>query len=80
MDAHKSKINEQQAWALVKDAKEVVIAKGQKTVQFAHVSEQQEDILKQMMGPSGNLRAPTLRIAGQFVVGFNAEMYSAIFK
>jgi hypothetical protein len=27
------------------------------------------------MGPSGNLRAPTLQIGDRFIIGFNAEMY-----
>ncbi len=28
------------------------------------------------MGPSGNLRAPTLRCGDDVIVGFNAELYS----
>lgn len=34
-------------------------------------------ILQQVIGPSGNLRAPTLRVGATFVVGFNADLYDA---
>ena len=38
-----------------------------------------EEQLKLMLGPTGNLRAPTLRLGKTLVVGFNEEMYSKIF-
>ena len=31
-----------------------------------------------MIGPSGNLRAPTLRVGTTLVVGFNDEMYDTV--
>ena len=38
-----------------------------------------EAILKAAMGPSGNLRAPTLRLKDRFVVGFHDDFYKATF-
>lgn len=35
------------------------------------------EILQHVMGPSGNLRAPTLRVNDEFLVGFNAETYNS---
>jgi hypothetical protein len=35
------------------------------------------DILQHVMGPSGNLRAPTLRVSDEFLVGFNADIYDS---
>jgi len=32
-------------------------------------------ILQHVIGPSGNLRAPTYRIKNKFIVGFNQEFY-----
>jgi arsenate reductase-like glutaredoxin family protein len=32
-------------------------------------------LLAQMIGPSGNLRAPTVRIGDTLVVGYNEEAY-----
>jgi hypothetical protein len=31
------------------------------------------------MGPSGNLRAPTLRCGNRILIGFHEELYSALF-
>tara|TARA_B100000408_G_C10231267_1_gene195290 strand:+ start:190 stop:336 length:147 start_codon:yes stop_codon:yes gene_type:complete len=38
-----------------------------------------EEILKDVIGPSGNLRAPTWRVATEFIVGFNPELYQEMF-
>jgi arsenate reductase-like glutaredoxin family protein len=37
------------------------------------------EVLKLILGPTGNLRAPTLRCGKKLIVGFNDEMYEAIF-
>ena len=39
----------------------------------------QEEILKLVLGPTGNLRAPTLLVGKSMVVGFNQEMYEDFF-
>ena len=80
VDARKNRIEVQQAWDIVKEAKKISIAKGKKVVNFPQVADEKEAVLKQAMGPSGNLRAPTLRINDQFVIGFNPEMYEEKFK
>lgn len=49
-------------------------------VNFSQVADEKEEVLKRVMGPSGNLRAPTLRINDQFIIGFNPEMYEEKFK
>ncbi len=35
----------------------------------------EEEVLKLILGPTGNLRAPTLRSGNKLIVGFNEEMY-----
>ena len=65
------------AWALLKDARSIAIAKGQKVLNFEADQAEKETILKNAMGPSGNLRAPTYRVGDQFVIGFNAGLYEA---
>ena len=37
-----------------------------------------EALLKLMIGPTGNLRAPAFRVGKKLVVGFNEEMYQRI--
>jgi len=36
-------------------------------------------MITQVIGPSGNLRAPTLKVGNSFVVGFNEELYEDFF-
>lgn len=55
------------------------MAKGKKVVRFDQGPAERETVLKQAMGPSGNLRAPTLKLGDQVVIGFNEELYQQIF-
>lgn len=59
----------------MKVASSITIAKGKKFQKFENVADDKETILKQAMGPSGNLRAPTYRVGDEFVIGFNLELY-----
>jgi hypothetical protein len=55
-------------------------AKG-KTIKDLSISDRnRQDILKMIMGPSGNLRAPTFKIGEYYVVGFNDDMYTTRLK
>ena len=51
------------------------MAKGKKVQRFAVVADEQEEVLKSALGPTGNLRAPTYRVGDDFVIGFNPELY-----
>ena len=79
VDAKKEKIDEKAAWALLKDAASIAIAKGKKVQTFTP-ADGKEQILKHAMGPSGNLRAPTYKVKDQFVIGFNADFYESWVK
>ena len=54
------------------------MVKGKKELRFTPVDENKAEILKAAMGPSGNLRAPTLKIDNHFLVGFNLEVYHSL--
>jgi hypothetical protein len=60
----------------LKSARSVTVAKGKKVQRFEQVGEEKAAILQQVMGPSGNLRAPAYRVKDDFVVGFNPEFYA----
>ena len=68
--------------ALVKKANKLTVAKGKKVVELDLKKDQptEEEILKLILGPTGNLRAPTLLVGKTMVVGFNDEMYESVFK
>ena len=53
----------------------MAVAKGKKVERFTQVAGEKSAILKSVMGPSGNLRAPTYRVKDQFIVGFNTDLY-----
>jgi len=76
VDARKIRIDESQAWALLQGAESIAVAKGKKIQRFESVAAEKDAILKQVMGPSGNLRAPTYRDKDEFVVGFNPDLYA----
>ena len=77
MNATKERIGPDQLGDLFLGAKTVVAAKGKKVVVIDMT--QDEDAMElleaNVIGPSGNLRAPTLRVGKHWLVGFNEEEY-----
>ncbi|BCS98579.1 hypothetical protein DSLASN_42110 [Desulfoluna limicola] len=57
----------------------VVTARGKKVVEWEPSDDNREALLKAAMGPSGNLRAPTLRLNDKIIVGFHEAFYAATF-
>jgi arsenate reductase-like glutaredoxin family protein len=55
------------------------VAKGKKVAEF-NTLEVNNEMVSAMLGPTGNLRAPTLIIGKTVVVGYNAELYENIFS
>lgn len=66
---------------LVGDVDEIYAAKGKKVVHFDMRWEKPTtaELAKALLGPTGNLRAPTLRHGRMLIVGFNEETYQRIF-
>mgnify|MGYP001812176813 CR=1 FL=1 len=75
VDARKEKIDEDAAWAMLKSATSIRIAKG-KTYEEFSPADGRESVMKKAMGPSGNLRAPTYRVGDAYIIGFNEDLYS----
>ena len=75
VDARKVKIPADKAWDQLKNGSTISVAKGKKILKFDVATADKDDILKRVMGPSGNLRAPTYRVGDTFVVGFNLDLY-----
>jgi arsenate reductase-like glutaredoxin family protein len=65
----------------LKNAKKLIAIKGKKVTQFDLVKDRpdEETLLSFLMGPTGNLRAPTAILGSLVVVGFNPEAYAEIF-
>ena len=57
----------------------ILTGKGKKRQEWNPNFDDKATILKDVIGPSGNLRAPTWRIGNEFIVGFNPELYEEVF-
>jgi len=56
----------------------VYVAKGKKLDVFDMKSAKLSEVAEKMLGPTGNLRAPTMRIGKTTVVGFNEEAFESV--
>ncbi len=76
-DAAKDRRGRDAALALAKTADKVVVAKGKKVVTFDLKKAPPDDdtLAAHLLGPTGNLRAPTLRRGKTLLVGFSEEAY-----
>ena len=80
MDARKERLGPDAVLKLTQEVSEIIAAKGKKVVRL-HLGKDQpsrDDLLAVLLGPSGNLRAPTVRKGKKLLVGFNAEAYSEV--
>ena len=64
---------------MLKSASLIRTGKGKKTNLWKPSTDQKEEILKDVIGPSGNLRAPAWKVGTEFIVGFNPELYQEMF-
>jgi arsenate reductase-like glutaredoxin family protein len=81
VDAKKTTLKANDALALVREVDEIYATKGQKVI---HVDLRKDkpdkaQLLGLLLGPSKNLRAPTLRKGRTLVVGFDAATYERLF-
>lgn len=74
----KAKLGAADALKHARQADRVIVAKGKKVTTFDMKKDAPDDetLLKHMLGPTGNLRAPTIRRGKSLLVGFNEEMYA----
>jgi hypothetical protein len=72
----------EQALGLVKDADQLYVAKGPKVVHLDLKRERPDraTLLGLLLGPSGNLRAPTLRRGRTLLVGFDESTYKTVLR
>ncbi len=74
------KLQAEDAKALLDNATKLIVAKGKKLKFFKLPAELSEASIQAMLGPTGNLRAPTLRIGNTLIVGYNEEAYAGLFN
>lgn len=79
-DATKERRGREEALALTRSADKVVVARGKKAVTFDMKNSPPDDdtLAAHLLGPTGNLRAPTLRKGRTLLVGFGEEAYRQV--
>jgi arsenate reductase-like glutaredoxin family protein len=77
----KIRFAEDEALALLNGIEKLIAVKGKKIAEFDLKRDRPPDdtLLAHLMGPTGNLRAPTARIGKVLIVGFNEDVYKQLF-
>ena len=80
MDAKNAVLKGPEALALARAAQQLYVAKGKKIVHVDLKRDAPDDatLLGLMLGPTGNLRAPTVRHGKTLIVGFDAATYAGL--
>ena len=78
--ANKIKLHRDEALELAHQAEEILVSRGKKLLRFRWADgATDEDVAAVILGRSGTLRAPAIRIGQTFVVGFHPEGYTEVF-
>jgi len=82
VDARKVRLEQKDALAMLTDIEEIYVAKGKRV---SHLDLRKENpgndaLLSLLLGPTGNLRAPTLRVGRTLLVGFDEATYQKMFR
>ena len=73
------KLSRGDAKKLVKAASLVVVAKGKKVSRWKPGGKAPAEVVDALLGPTGNLRAPTIVAGKTLLVGFNEEVFEETF-
>ena len=91
-NANRAPIQGAEALALLDGVRELLVAKGRKVERFDLVGDRPDDatlsgaivgsytnVTDLLLGRSGKLRAPTMRVGDRLVVGYNQELLEQVF-
>ncbi len=78
VDARKNRMSNTEALQLAHSVDKIFATKGTKVLSFDMKKDKPDDkiLLSILIGPSGNLRAPTLKVGKTLLVGFDKEVYT----
>lgn len=82
VDARKTKLALKDASKLLEGMDVLIAAKGKKVerVDLRKGPLDKSTVERLMIGPTGNLRAPTLKVGRTVLVGFDEESYKAVIR
>jgi arsenate reductase-like glutaredoxin family protein len=75
-------LGKNEALELAKTVEEIYSFKGKKVTHFVMSKDKPGDkeLLEALLGPTGNLRAPSIKVGKKLIVGFNEEFFASNFK
>lgn len=81
MDAKKQRFGAEEALPLLAGMAKMLVAKGKllKEVDLKKDRPTDKELAKLMLGPTGNLRAPTIRVGKTVLIDFHEETYAEVF-
>ena len=74
------KLQGEDAKNLLTGMTKVIAMKGKKVVTFNPKTDDADECAAALLGPTGNLRAPTIRTGKTLLVGFNEEQFAKVFS
>ena len=72
------KLGRSDARELAEAASRIIVAKGRKVTEFEPRGVPDDAVVDAMVGATGNLRAPLLRVGKTLLVGFDADSYAGV--
>lgn len=64
---------------LLRESSRVLVAKGKKLEEFRPGGKAPRGLVEKLLGPTGNLRAPTIRMGRTLLVGFHEDAFEDVF-
>ncbi len=82
MNAKKNTLGPTDALALAKTVDDIYAMRGKKVVHYRLKIDKPsaDDLLAVMLGPTGNMRAPTVRVGKTLLIGFDEDTYRRVLK
>ena len=74
-DARKNPVSAADAWTWLQDVRIIKTARGQRIRTWHIGSDDEESILQDIIGRSGNLRAPALIVDDMVIIGWHEKLY-----
>ena len=72
------KLGESEARAIAKGSARIIVARGTRVVEYPGGPRPSAELIAAMLGTTGNLRAPLLRVGKVALVGFHEESYAGV--
>ena len=72
------KLGRADARELAEAASRIIVAKGRRVAEFEPRGAPDDEVVDAMVGATGNLRAPLLRVGKILLVGFDADSYAGV--